>query len=136
MTSLRFTLRRLSGVTDRAFKIRELGDAEDYAFTDYVSTLQPKQREKIKGYVLRLAEHGSDGFGKKNQFENCHGGVYELKPKPYRLLLGRVGSTWVIVDAFSKDGLKKREQSKRIDDARTALAAFTAELKERQSKKK
>ena len=136
MASPRFTRRRLSGVTDHAYQIRELGDTGTYAFTDYVSTLQPKQREKIKGYLLRLAELGSAGFGKKNQFENCHGGVYELKPKPYRLLLGRVGSTWIIVDAFSKDGLKKKEQSKRIDDARATLAAFAAELKERQNKKK
>ena len=132
----RFTLRILSGVSDRTYKIRELGDAGTYAHADYVATLQPKQREKIEGYLKRLAELGSGGFGKKNQFETFSGGVYELKPKPYRLLLGRAGTTWIIADAFSKDGTSKREQSRRIDNARTTLAEFVAEVKQRQSAKK
>lgn len=134
MASPRFTLRRLSGVPDHAYSVRELGDSGDYAYHEYVSGLQPKQREKIKSYLLRLAEHGSDGFGRTNQFETFPGGIYELKPKPYRLLIGRIGNTWVIVDAFSKDGLKKREQTKRIDDARGLLFEYAQERLARRKK--
>lgn len=124
MPAVRYTLRRLADVDDHAFQVRTLVDGGACAFDDYAADLQLKQRSKIKDYLAILAEKGSGGFGTKQQIEHCGGGTWELKPGYHRLLLFRVGQVWIIVDAFSKNGLRKKDQTARIDAVRDVAYAY------------
>lgn len=80
----------------------------DKRVKDFLASLPEVDQGRAQGYIELFAENG---FRLPSQYlKKLEGDLWELRPGSMRLLMGRVGSLMIIVNAFKKKSQKTPRQ--------------------------